>query len=65
MGLRAAARVGGEDAMARVMPTNALTEPEEVADVFAFLASDSARSITGQNIRMDGGISAGWFQPPV
>lgn len=51
--------------MARVMPTNALTEPEEVADVFAFLASDSARSITGQNIRMDGGISAGWFQPPV
>ena len=30
-------------------------EPEDVADVIAFLASDASRHITGQVIRIDGG----------
>lgn len=29
----------------------------EIADVIAFLASDGAVYITGQNIRLDGGIT--------
>ncbi|MCH2000129.1 SDR family oxidoreductase, partial [Achromobacter xylosoxidans] len=30
---------------------------EEVADLIAFLASDASSYITGQNIRIDGGIT--------
>lgn len=33
-----------------------LGQPQEIADVVAFLASDDARWVTGQNIRADGGI---------
>ncbi len=40
-------------------PLRRLGEPEDVADVVAFLASDGARFITGQTIYVDGGISAG------
>jgi NAD(P)-dependent dehydrogenase (short-subunit alcohol dehydrogenase family) len=40
-------------------PLRRLGEPEDVADVVAFLASDSARFITGQTIFVDGGVSAG------
>jgi 3-oxoacyl-[acyl-carrier protein] reductase len=36
-----------------------LGEPEDVADVVVFLASDKARFITGQTIYVDGGVSAG------
>ena len=33
-----------------------LADPEEIAGVFAFLASDDARYITGQSIEVDGGL---------
>ena len=33
-----------------------LAEPEEIAGVIAFLASDDARYITGQSIEADGGL---------
>lgn len=34
-----------------------LGQPEEIADVVAFLASDAARWISGQNIRANGGLA--------
>lgn len=37
-------------------PLGRLGQPEEIADVFAFLASDDARFITGQGIIVDGGV---------
>ena len=40
-------------------PLRRLGEPEDVADVVTFLASDGARFITGQTIFVDGGVSAG------
>jgi meso-butanediol dehydrogenase / (S,S)-butanediol dehydrogenase / diacetyl reductase len=38
-------------------------EPEDIADVIAFLASDDARFITGVNLPVDGGLSASNGQP--
>ncbi len=39
------------------IPMQRYGKTEEIADVIAFLASDSAGYITGQNIRVDGGIT--------
>ncbi|MCC6773138.1 MAG: SDR family oxidoreductase [Gemmatimonadaceae bacterium] len=39
------------------LPMQRYGTTEEVADVIAFLASDGAGYITGQNIRVDGGIT--------
>jgi NAD(P)-dependent dehydrogenase (short-subunit alcohol dehydrogenase family) len=40
-------------------PLRRLGEPDDVAGVVSFLASDAAAFITGQTIYVDGGISAG------
>jgi 3-oxoacyl-[acyl-carrier protein] reductase len=37
-------------------PMGRLGQPQDIADVVAFLASEDARWVTGQNIRADGGI---------
>lgn len=41
--------------MAQMAALGRLGKPEDIADVVAFLASDDARWITGQNIRANGG----------
>jgi NAD(P)-dependent dehydrogenase (short-subunit alcohol dehydrogenase family) len=41
---------------ASLSPFNRVGTPEEVADVFAFLASDAARWVTGQNVQAGGGV---------
>lgn len=43
-------------------PLKRLGEPEEVAALCQFLASDEAAYITGQNIAIDGGLTAGWTE---
>lgn len=43
--------------MANMVPLQKLGEPEDIANIYAFLASDSARYITGTTISVDGGIS--------
>jgi NAD(P)-dependent dehydrogenase (short-subunit alcohol dehydrogenase family) len=46
-------------AFAKKIPLQRCAEPEEVAALFAFLASDEAAYITGQCIVIDGGETAG------
>lgn len=43
--------------LAQMAALGKLGDVEEIADVVAFLASDEARWITGQNIRVNGGIA--------
>jgi NAD(P)-dependent dehydrogenase (short-subunit alcohol dehydrogenase family) len=46
----------------RRTPLGRLGQPEEVAALAHFLASDEAAYITGQNIAIDGGLTAGWTE---
>ncbi|HEY2342379.1 MAG TPA: SDR family oxidoreductase [Chthoniobacteraceae bacterium] len=46
----------------RRTPLGRLGEPDEVAAVCHFLASTEAAYITGQNIAIDGGLTAGWTE---
>jgi len=41
---------------ASLSPFNRIGTPQEVADVSAFLASDAARWLTGQNLQAGGGV---------
>jgi 3-oxoacyl-[acyl-carrier protein] reductase len=40
------------------VPLRRWGEPEEVADVVAFLVSDAARYVTAQTIEVDGGMAS-------
>lgn len=44
-----------------LIPLRRIGMPEEVSEVILFLASDHARYITGQVLRVDGGLSLGGY----
>ncbi|ANN78409.1 SDR family NAD(P)-dependent oxidoreductase [Bordetella flabilis] len=58
---------GNRELMAKFaerIPMGRGAEPEEIAAVIAFLASDDARFVTGVNLPVDGGLTASNGQPP-
>ena len=62
-----AAAVGGRETaiagLASVVPMRALPIPLDIAEAILFLASDSARMITGAELPVDGGMLAGIIAP--
>jgi NAD(P)-dependent dehydrogenase (short-subunit alcohol dehydrogenase family) len=46
-----------KDGLAKRVPMGRYGRMEEVSELIAFLASDKAGYMTGQNIRVDGGIT--------
>jgi 3-oxoacyl-[acyl-carrier protein] reductase len=51
--------LAGADRINSMIPLRRVGQPEEIAAVVTFLASDSASYLTGQVIRVDGGLSLG------
>ncbi|MGI9433909.1 MAG: SDR family NAD(P)-dependent oxidoreductase [Geminicoccaceae bacterium] len=51
----------GLDKAAAFIPMGRVGEPEDIADVALFLASDAARYLTGQVITVDGGLLVGRY----
>jgi NAD(P)-dependent dehydrogenase (short-subunit alcohol dehydrogenase family) len=52
---RGAGEEAGRDAAAKMAPLGNVLDPEEIAGLAAYLASDEARNLTGQAIVIDGG----------
>ena len=48
----------GLDDYGAMYPRNAIGAPADIAKLCAFLASERAGNITGENINCDGGIAA-------
>lgn len=51
----------GAEAAGSFIPMRRIGEPEEIADVIAFLASTGARYMTGQVVVVDGGLLVGRY----
>ena len=49
------------DQIKKMIPMKRIGQPEEIASVVAFLASDDAAYLTGQVLRVDGGLSLGGY----
>jgi len=63
-------RFVGEEAMERFrvsfpgVPMNRLASAEDIAEAFLYLGSDAATYVTGQNLVVDGGLSAQVYHLP-
>lgn len=60
-GMSADMSAEAKQSIAECTPLGRFGEPEDIADVVAFLASPAARWITGEVITVDGGFTAGAF----
>ena len=54
--MNAAALAAREDEIAAKIPARRIAEPDEIAAVVAFLASEESRYVTGQTINVNGGL---------
>jgi NAD(P)-dependent dehydrogenase (short-subunit alcohol dehydrogenase family) len=54
----------GERWMSAYQPLTGLLDPDDVASVAVFLASDESRGMTGAAVTVDGGLSASWDHGP-
>ncbi|KRB86383.1 oxidoreductase [Sphingomonas sp. Root710] len=63
----AARERGREDRVGQINPLRRAAQPEELAQVIAFLASDEASYVNGQAVAVDGGLSSSLpvSRPPV
>jgi 3-oxoacyl-[acyl-carrier protein] reductase len=52
--------IAGEQ-IKKIIPLKRIGQPQEIAAVVAFLASDEAAYLTGQVVRVDGGLSLGGY----
>ena len=51
----------GADKAGEFIPMGRIGEPEDIADVILFLASNAARYMTGQTVVVDGGLLVGRY----